>query len=154
MHKDQAMVGRGLCRLIALASLLASTSVFGEFSAPHYLGVSRGQGEFRMYLGGGEFVGRDGSLHTVKVTVHQLRKGRPLKALEGCVYRFDGADWRRDRIECGQAAPGPLRGVAYARDAKQDGTSAHARERLVCVRGCGAQVPQRLQLEEADEDNG
>ena len=141
-------------RLIALASCLASTSVFGEFSTPHYLGASRGQGEFRMYLGGGEFVGRDGSLHTVKVTVHLLRQGRPLKALQGCVYRFDDKDWRRDRIDCAQTAPGPLKGVAYARDPGQDEKSTHAREQLVCVRGCGAQVPQRLSLEEADEDNG
>jgi hypothetical protein len=140
--------------LIALASLLASTSVLSEFSAPHYLGSSRDRSEFRMYVGGGEFLGRNGSLQTIKVTVHQLRVGQRLKTLEGCVYRFDDMDWRRDRIECSQETPGPLRGVEYARDAKQFEKGVSEREVLTCVRRCGPQVPQRLRLEDADEDNG
>jgi len=141
-------------RLIALAALLASTSVFGEFSAPHYLGDSRDRSEFRMYLGGGEFLGRAGSIQAIRITVHQLRKGQPLKALEGCVYRFEDADWRQGRIECSQSTPGPLRGVEYARDAAQLEKGAKAGEVLICVRRCSRQVPQRLRLEDADEDNG
>jgi hypothetical protein len=88
------------------------------------------------------------------VTVHQLRKGHPLRALEGCVYRFDDMNWRRDRIECAGSTPGPLSGVAYARNLKQGEKGAQAPDLLVCVRGCGRQVPQRMRLEDADEDNG
>lgn len=154
MREIGLMKCRKLSKLLALASLLASTSVFGSFSAPHYLGSSRDHGEFRMYLGGGEFLGRTGSLQTIRVTVHQLRKGHPLRALEGCVYRFDDMNWRRDRIECAQNTPGPLRGVEYARDLKQGEKGSQEPNLLVCVRGCSRQVPQRLRLEEADEDNG
>lgn len=143
-----------ISRLIALASLVACTSALAEFSAPHYLGHSRQQGEFRMYLGGGEFVGRTGAHQAVKVTVHQLRKGQPLRALQGCVYHFDDTDRRKDRIDCGGSAPGPLRGVEYARDVKEREKGAPELEPMVCVRRCTGQVPQRLRLEEAEEDNG
>lgn len=141
-------------RLIALASLVASTSAFGSFSAPHYLGVSRAQGEFRMYLGGGKFLGRTGSLQAVGVSVHQLRKGHPPKAIEGCVYRFDAMNWRKDRIECADSTPAPLRGVEYARSPTPGEKGSHAPDLMVCVRRCDGQAPQRLRLQEADEDNG
>ena len=137
--------------LIALLALVANTSAFGSFGA-HYLGTSRDRTEFRLYLDGGEFLGRAASMQTIRVTVHQLSQGRPLRTLTGCVYRFDGTNPRRDRIECAENAQGPLKGVEYARDTKQSGKSTNALEILVCVRRCGGQVPQRLRLE-AEEDN-
>lgn len=141
-------------RMLALAGLVACTSAWGSFSTPHYLGHSRQQSEFRVYLGGGAFLGRAGSLQTIRVTIHQLRKGQPLRALEGCVYRFDDTDRRRDRIECADGAPGPLSGVEYARDPKQGEKASDETDLLMCVRGCSRHVPQRLHLEDADEDNG
>jgi len=137
--------------LIALASLLASTSAFGSFGA-HYLGTSRDRTEFRLYLDGGEFLGRTASLQAIRVTVHQLRPGQPRRTLEGCVYRFDETNPRRDKIECTDSASSPLKGVEYAREQKPAEKGTHALEVLDCVRRCGGPVPQRLRLE-AEEDN-
>ena len=142
-----------MSKLITLVSLVASTGAIGSFSTPHYLGISRDHSEFRMYLNGGEFLGQIGSLQTITVAVHQLRKGHSLRALEGCVYRFDNKNGLRDRIECAQSTPGPLSGVEYARDLKKPENSVRALAYLVCVRRCGRQVPQRLSLEDAEEDN-
>lgn len=151
MGEVRFMRFRKVCKLIALASLAASTSAFGSFGA-HYLGASRDHAQFRMYLDGGEFLGRMASFQTIRVTVHQLRQGRPMRVLAGCVYRFDDMNRRNDRIECAARVPGPLRGVAYARDPKEDGKGVDELEPMVCVRRCGGQVPQRLNLE-AEEDN-
>jgi len=141
-------------KLIALACLATNTHAFASFSAPHYLGFSRDRSEFRLYLGAGEFLGRTGSLQAIRVTVHQLRKGQPLRALQGCVYYFDDMNRRRDRITCPQVTPGPLKGVEYAREPEERGKGAPGVDRMVCVRRCSGQVPQRLRLEEAEEDNG
>lgn len=144
-----------LPRLIALALLLAaSNAAFAEAETPHYQGFSRDKSsEFRLYLSGGEFLGRKASFHTIKVAAHQLRKGQVLRRLEGCVYHFDDADRSKDRIECAENKTSPLSGVQYARDPKlADGKSGE--EGLVCVRRCGPLVPLRLGLEGADEDNG
>ncbi|MFM9899409.1 MAG: hypothetical protein ACKVOT_00180 [Polaromonas sp.] len=141
--------------LIALASWGASTSAFGALGA-HYLGTSRNEGEFRLYLDGGEFLGRTASFHSIRVAVHQRRKGHPLRALGGCVYRFDDTDRQKDRIECATNKGSPLSGVAYARDPrlKGAGADADALSQLVCVRRCSPQAPLRLTLENAEEDNG
>ncbi|APW39756.1 hypothetical protein RD110_23250 [Rhodoferax koreense] len=139
--------------LALLAMMATGGSAFGALDA-HYLGTSRDGGEFRIYLHGGAYVGRSGSVQTVRVTVHALRKGRRLQALEGCVYHFDDKDRGRDRIECAETAPGPLRGVAYARAHGQAAGAADAAAPMVCVQRCTIQAPQRLLLEEADEDNG
>ncbi|WP_295952605.1 hypothetical protein [Rhodoferax sp.] len=144
---------RALPILVSLAALTLGSNAFASLGA-HYLGWSRDQGEFRMYLDGGEFLGRTGPFQTIRVTVHLLRKGRPLRALEGCVYHFDELDRRRDQIACAEDAASPLRGVAYARDPQRGEKDANALEQMVCVRRCGRQVPQRVHLEEADEDNG
>ena len=141
-----------ISKLIALALLAASTSAFASFGA-HYLGFDRDHHEFRMYLDGGEFLGRNGSFQTIRVTVHQLRKGQPIRALKGCVYHFDDSNRHRDRIECTESTPSPLRGVEYARDLKQREKEAENMEPMVCVRSCGRLVPQRLSLEEAEQDN-
>lgn len=143
-----------ISRLIALVSLATSTSAFGSLGA-HYLGFDHDQREFRMYLDGGEFLGRNGSFQSIRVTVHQIRKGQPMRALKGCVYHFDDTNRHRDRIECTESTSGPLRGVEYARDLKQRDEEAEAEdiEPMVCVRRCGRLVPQRLSLEEAEQDN-
>lgn len=143
-----------IAKLIALASVVVSGSAFGAFDTPHYLGSSRDHNEFKVYLNGGGFLGRTGSMQAIKVTVHQVRKGLLVRSLEGCVYRFDESNRLRDRIECAVSTPGPLSGVEYARDLKQIKKGAHELDLLVCVRRCGRQVPQRLSLEEAEEDNG
>ncbi len=140
-----------IAKLTALASMVASTSALGSFGA-HYSGTSRDHGHFRMYLDGGEFLGRTGSFQTIRVTVHLLRQGQPLQALEGCVYRFDDRDRRRDRIECAEGAPSPLSGVEYARKLKPGGKDTPEPAQMVCVRRCDGRVPQRLRLE-AEEDN-
>lgn len=138
-------------RLAVLALLVASTSAQASFGA-HYLGTSRDHTQFRLYLDGGAFLGRTGAFQAIRVTTHQVRPGQPLRAMEGCVYRFDDTNRRRDRIDCAEDAPHPLRGVAYARDPAQTGKGAGGPDRLVCVRRCGGTVPQRLSLE-AEEDN-
>ncbi|MCM2295498.1 hypothetical protein [Rhodoferax sp.] len=143
-----------IAKSITLASVVVSGSAFGEFDTPHYLGSSRDHNEFKVYLHGGVFLGQTESMHTIKVTVQQVRKGRLFRSLEGCVYRFDESNRLRDRIECSVSTPGPLSGVEYARDLKQITKGAHELDLLVCVRRCGRQVPQRLSLEGADEDNG
>jgi len=148
------MNSRTLSRPAALALLLWGTQAFGAFSTPHYLGFSRDGSEFRIYLSAGEFVGRAGSLQAVRVTVHQLRQGRLRRALQGCVYHFDDTDHRQDRIDCPEGTAGPLRGLAYAREAQRPGLQAPGLEGLVCVRRCSRQAPHRLHLEETDEDNG
>lgn len=141
-------------RLITLSLLVvASNGAFAEAETPHYQGFSRDKSsEFRLYLNGGEFLGRKASFHTIKVAAHQLRKGQVLRRLEGCVFHFDDADRSKDRIECAEHKTSPLSGVHYARDPKlvDKGTD----EGLVCVRRCGPLVPLRLGLEGADEDNG
>lgn len=147
------MAARKAAGLIVLASLVVSTSAFGALGA-HYLGTSRGQGEFRMYLDGGEFLGRTASFHSIRVAVHQIRSGRPPRTLGGCVYRFDEMDRRKDRIECAENKASPLSGVEYARDPKLGEQGASDLSPLVCVRRCSRQVPLRLSLENADEDNG
>lgn len=148
------MVSLNLFRLATLALLWVCTGALAEFSTPHYLGHTRQHGEFRIYLGGGQFVGRTGSMQAIKVTAHQLRKGQPIRTLEGCVYRFDDKDRRRDRIDCSASMAGPLKGVEYARDLHPQRGHPQDQDLLVCVRGCSQQAPQRLSLEEADEDNG
>ncbi|MDB5895991.1 MAG: hypothetical protein JWQ88_3522 [Rhodoferax sp.] len=146
----------GVARLLVLATLLAGGSAFGALGA-HYRGFGPDRSEFRLYLDGGEFLGRKGSFQAIRVTVHQLRKNRPQRTLEGCVYRFDDMDRRRDRIECAESAPAPLAGVEYARPPAKDAKHAKyadAVDALVCVRRCHPVVPSRLSLEGADDDNG
>lgn len=133
----------GICLAAALASTLCGNA-FGAFGA-HYLGFSRDRAEFRLYLDGGEFLGQQGAYKAIKVAVHQIPRGRPLRAVAGCVYRFDDTDRRRDRIDCAENPGSPLSGVAYT--SGEDGS-------LVCVQRCGPRVPLRLHLEDADEDNG
>jgi len=126
-------------------------AAFGAF----YLGHDRQGTEFRIYLDGGEFLGRQGDFHAIRVTVHLLRKGRVAKTVAGCVYRFDEARRERDRLECSDSAAAPLNGVAYARPARSAADArTDALESLVCVSRCGPAVPRRLQIEGADEDNG
>lgn len=144
---------RKTASLITLASLVVSSSAFGAFGA-HYLGTSRDHSEFRMYLDGGEFLGRTASFYTIGVAVHQLRKGQPLRRLGGCVYRFDDMDRRKDRLECAENKASPLSGVEYAREATHGEKGTVDLTELVCVRRCSRQVPLRLRLESADEDNG
>lgn len=148
------MCSWNISKLFALASVVISTGALGSFDTPHYLGTSRDQNEFKFYLNGGEFLGRTGSFQRVSVTVHQSRKGQTLRALAGCVYHFEANNGRKDKIECAESTPGPLKGVAYARDLNQLDHGAPELALLVCVRRCGRQVPQRLSLEEANEDNG
>lgn len=139
--------------MVGVAALLASGNAVSALAA-HYLGSSRDRSEFRVYLHGGEFLSRKGTVNTLRVTVHWLRRGGRMQSLEGCVYRFDDADRRRDRIECDVGAVGPLAGVAYARDPKPLSPGAEDTAPMVCVRRCGPQVPARMELAEADEDNG
>lgn len=139
-------------KLIALVSLVTSTSAFGSLGA-HYLGFDRDHREFRMYLDGGEFLGRNGSFQAISVTVHQIHKGQPIRTLKGCVYHFDDTNRLRDRIECAESTPGPFRGVEYARDLNQREKGAQDMEPMVCMRRCNRPVPQRLILEEAEQDN-
>lgn len=146
------MNGLKISKLVALVSLAISTNAFGSFGA-HYLGFDRDQNEFRMYLDGGEFLGRNGSFQTIRVTVHQLRKGHSTRTLKGCVYHFDDKNRHRDKIECAESTAGPLRGVEYVRDLKPQEKGAQDMEPMVCVRRCGRLVPQRLSLEEAEQDN-
>lgn len=140
-------------KLIALTLVAISTSAHGSFDAPHYLGSSRDRAEFKFYLHGGAFLGRTGSMQATQVVVHQQRPGQPLRTLAGCVYHFDVTNPRLDNIVCDARTPGPLQGVVYARDPKQREGSTTDAALLVCVRRCGQPVPQRLSLEEADEDN-
>lgn len=137
--------------IVALGLLLAGTSAFGSFGA-HYLGTSRDAGEFRLYLDGGEFLGRNASFQSIGVTVHQLRQGKSSRTIEGCVYRFDDRDRSKDRIECAETTRAPLSGVVYVRD-KAHATGREAEvDPMVCVRRCSPRVPQRLGLE-AENDN-
>lgn len=138
--------------LVILGSLLAGTGALGSFGA-HYLGMSRDGIEFRLYLDGGAFLGRTASLQSIRVTVHQLRQGRLRGKSDDCVYRFDDTDHGRDRIECAERAHAPLNGVVYVRDTTRRAKGADGIEPMVCVRRCTARIPQRLRLEEADEDN-
>lgn len=140
----------GVAWLVIVAALMGG-SAHAALDA-HYLGTSRDGGEFRIYLHGGEYLGRSGSFQAIRVTVHEERKRRALRASPGCIYHFDEADRSRDRIECSEQAIGSLRGVAYARE--RGTTPAAEVAPMVCVRRCSAQVPQRLRLEETDEDNG
>ncbi len=138
--------------LVALGLLLACGSALASFGA-HYHGTSRERGdEFRLYLDGGEFLGRSGPFQSIRVTVHQLRKGRLVRKGEGCVYRFDAQAPGRNRIECAEGGAGPLGGVVYARDTARGPAAADEAEPMVCVRRCGPRVPQRLLLE-AEGDN-
>lgn len=143
----------GMARPFLLVALMAGGSAFGALDA-HYLGTSRDGGEFRIYLHGGPYLGRSGSMQAVGVTVHALRKNQPMRALAGCVYHFDDTDRHRDRIECANDTPGPLGGVVYARERGKPAAAANAVEPMVCVQRCSARVPARLSLEETDEDNG
>ncbi len=132
--------------------LLASTSAFASFGA-HYAGTGRGGTGFRLYLDGGEFLGRKGSVQSIRVTVHQLRNGRLRATNDACVYHFDDTDRRQDRIECADRAVGPLRGLVYVREAARSMGRTDELEPMVCARRCTPQVPPRLRLEKADEDN-
>ena len=143
-------LGKGLRHLV----LLAWAGCAGAWAAPgaHYEGTSGERTEFRFYLHGGALVGQSGSLQAVTAPVHQLRQGRPPRLLAGCVYRFDAADRRRDRIECAETAAPPLGGVASARPAAPSAPASQVLDHMVCMRRCSAQVPRRLRLD-AEEDN-
>jgi hypothetical protein len=143
-----SVIRRGLA---ALGWLLACGSAFASFGA-HYHGTNRERDEFRLYLDGGEFLGRSGSFQSIRVTVHQLRKDRLVRKGEDCVYRFDAQEPGRNRIECAERMPGPLGGVVYVRDTARGPAAADEAEPMVCVRRCGPRVPQRLLLE-AEGDN-
>jgi len=142
----------------AAAIALAVPFVHGEAVAAfgaHYLGHNRQGAEFRVYLDGGEFLGRQGDFHAIRVTVHGLRGGRLRHVVEGCVYRFDASRRERDTLECGPSAAGPWAGARYGRPGDARGRAGtDALQTLVCVRRCGPGIPQRLQIEGADEDNG
>jgi hypothetical protein len=146
------MAKRLIVAVLGTVTLGASFAAFAGLEA-HYLGLSRDGGEFRIYLHGGAYLGRSGSLQAVAVAVHETRKKRPMRSLQGCVYHFDDRDRSRDRIECAANTAGPLRGVAYARE-HSEGAGTDAVEPMVCVQRCSPQAPQRLRLEESDEDNG
>jgi hypothetical protein len=149
------MAKRLIVAVLGTVTLGASFAAFAGLEA-HYLGLSRDGGEFRIYLHGGAYLGRSGSLQSVAVTVHETRRRRPMRSLQGCVYHFDDRDRSRDRIECAANTAGPLRGVVYAREHGKAGSTADADavEPMVCVQRCSPQAPQRLRLEESDEDNG
>ena len=100
------MAARKAAGLIVLASLVVSTSAFGALGA-HYLGTSRGQGEFRMYLDGGEFLGRTASFHSIRVAVLQIRPRHLPRTLGGAFIvstRWTGA---RTGLSAPRTRPAP-----------------------------------------------
>lgn len=141
--------------LISLAAPLAPRDAVAAFGA-HYLGHNRQGDAFRIYLDGGEFLGKQGDFHAIRVTVHRVRGGRVRGTVEGCVYRFDERRRERDRLECSPSATGPWAGAWYGRPSPGAGQAGpvDALESLVCIRRCGPGIPARLQIEGADEDNG
>jgi hypothetical protein len=140
--------------LICIAAPLAHHDAFAGLGA-HYLGHSARGSEFRVYLDGGEFLGKQGDFQVIRVTVHRVDERHLFHAFEGCLYLFDETRRERDRLECSLSAHGPMAGAQYIRPARRPGqTMTEVLSHLVCIRKCGSAVPRRLQIEGADEDNG
>lgn len=140
--------------MIIIGAPLAHRDAFAGLGA-HYLGHSAQGKEFRVYLDGGEFLGKHGGFHLIRVTVHLVDGRQRLHRVEGCIYRFDEMKRERDRLECGSAVQGPLAGAQYVRPIRAKGqTTTALANLLVCIRQCGPAIPGRLAMEGSDEDNG
>jgi hypothetical protein len=146
---------RAVSRCLGLAvacSLSIAPPAWAAFGA-HYEGRSRDGQTYRLYLDGGAYLGRSADMQSLRITVRRERQGVLTPVSTACTYFWSGHDPLKNRIECAAAPRSPLAGAAYARERSNGSAGAGGDEVLVCVRGCGARVPGRLVLEDADEDN-